>query len=318
MTIRLILLFTISFLTNCEVNQQQKNSKATQDTITQREPMSQTLCSLQDINKNADRSRKVFTDILMSIPGPVELSLFAKEQRVNYQPSLISIAVADLSVHPKKRYEHVWLLGAYFTGVTQAWIYQKPKVAQAYLKAIRQLTRKLGITQYFNYSVFNALLTIPDNDPTFLVKITQTYHNILQGLFDLGSANASISAIFMSLGSYTESLYFLVLNPYSVDSEAFWERLGEQKHMLNGYLILLYFFEDMPKVKPVLAAFDELQAFLEQVKFEYQDNDPQITVEDDLIVLNEQSLVKMTMSNYLKKKLPILIKQLRAQQLAIR
>jgi len=41
-------------------------------------------------------------------------------------------------------------------------------------------------------------------------------------------------------------------------------------------------------------------------------------VEDDLIVLNEQSLVKMTMSNYLKKKLPILIKQLRAQQLAIR
>ena len=308
-------LLMVSFLSSCRNKKYPENSNAISDTITQSEPMSQMMCSLQDMSKEGCRSRKVFIDILMSIPGPIELTLFAKEQQVNYQPNLLNIAVADLSVQAKKRYEQAWLLGAYFTGLTQAWVYQKPKVAQTYLKVIQQLTMKLGLTQDFNYSALNFLSTNPHSSDGFLVKITQAYHNILQSFFDFGDAEFSTSAIFMSLGSFTESLHFLASDSHTSDNKILWERLGEQKQMLEAYLILLYFYEDMPKVKPILTALDKLQALLEQVKVEYQAHDSQITIEDDIIVLIEQSTVKMTMNNYLKNKLPTLIKQLQAQQL---
>ncbi|OJJ16341.1 hypothetical protein BKI52_34175 [marine bacterium AO1-C] len=306
----------MSLLTHCEGRKQQKQTKIAKDTINQVQPISEMLCSLQDIRKEGCRSRAVFTDILMSIPGPTELSLFAKEQHVNNQLDFISIAAKELQYQPKEMYTQAWLLGAHFTRLTQAWVYQKPTIAHIHLKAIKQLVTQLGITQHFNYSELNFLLTTPHKHEAFLMKTTQIYNNILRGCFEFGRTDLSVSAIFMSLGSFTESLYFLIASAPSLDNEALWERLADQKFMLEGYLLLLYFYDDLPNVMPVMMALDKLQALLEQVKKEYNRKDAQITVKGDVLVLNQQSTTKMTMST--KKKLPILIKQLRTQQLTRR
>ena len=147
-------------------------------------------------------SREVLTDIIWSIPGPLELSMFAKNERLNYQPSNIESA---LKAKPGNGFQQAWLMGVYFAGFTQACVYKETKYAKAYLKPMQQLATKLKANEFFNAEEFKSMFGKSRRYEALLDKITQSYEDISNHWIKLNYPDLSI---LMASGSFVESLYF--------------------------------------------------------------------------------------------------------------
>lgn len=256
-------------------------------------------------------SREVLTDIIWSIPGPLELSVFAKNEKLHYQPF---VAKSALRATPKNGFEQAWLMGVYFAGFAQACIYKKSKDARAYLKPMQQLVTKLKADKFFKADEFQALIGKPKRYEALLDKITQSYEGISNHWIKLNYPDLSIV---MASGSFVESLYLLASPKYRIYKQAYWDRLGEQKITLEMHLLLLSFYEHQPEVKKVLLKLNELQKIYDQVKIDFIYQKPKLDFSKDIIEVQGKTLARIQIDKATKQKLLKLINQLRAQLISL-
>ncbi|HAS45384.1 MAG TPA: hypothetical protein DCS93_33175 [Microscillaceae bacterium] len=230
-------------------------------------------------SKHPSLAREVLSDIISSIPNPLEISVFAQQQYREYQKT-------KLPTKAQGYLHQAWLSGVYFARLHQACIYKKEKVAKAHLKAMQRLINKLSAAQYFPADELKVLLKNDKKLNDFLSRINQNYEGLRNHWQTLGYADA---AIMMATGGFIESLYILASSKPNIHKKTFWDRLGGQKVMLEQHLLLLTFYEETPLVKKVIAVLNDLQALFDQVKMDFEYQDPDLSYKDNIILTQDKT-----------------------------
>ncbi|OJJ16340.1 hypothetical protein BKI52_34170 [marine bacterium AO1-C] len=252
-------------------------------------------------SKHPRLSREVLSDIIGSLPNPLEISVFAQQQKIDYQKTKLP-AKANGYLH------QAWLSGVYFVRLHQACVYKKTEMAKAYLKAMQRLATTLSAAQYFPESKLKVLLKKNKKQGEFLSRINQSYEGLSYHWQIMGYADASIM---MATGDFIESLYLLASSVSNVRKQTFWNRLRDQKIMLEQYLLLLSFYEESPEVKKVILALNELQLLFDQVKIDFEYQEPSLNYVNDMILAQDNTKTRIYIEEGTKRKLVNKIKEIR-------
>lgn len=241
-------------------------------------------------------SEEVISDILQSIPSPLEISVLLKESGTKYDQAMLN--------DPKKtkeyntNYEKAINLGIYGTDLGYTNIYEQNQDAIFYLNSIKQLADELSIGQFFDFGTIKRLATNSSNLDSLLYLTTKNFNNINGYLQNQKRSNLSILIL---TGGWLEALHVTCqVAEKNPDNEVLIERIGEQKMIIDNIMLLLSFYSEsnssmaqyMHELKPLADAFAKVQITHTYAEPTFKEVDGMLVVQD-----NSTSEVKISPEN---------------------
>lgn len=241
-------------------------------------------------------SEEVISDILQSIPSPLEISVLLKESGTKYNQAMLN--------DPKKtsvyntNYEKAVNLGIYGTDLGYTNIYEQNQDAIFYLNAIKELADELSIGQFFDFGTIKRLATNSSNLDSLLYLTTKNFNNINSYLQNQRRSNLSILIL---TGGWLEALHVTCkVAEKNPDNLVLIERIGEQKMIMDNIMLLLSFYSEsntsmgqyMNELKPLSDAFAKVQIIHTYAEPTFEEVDGMLVVKD-----NSSSEVKISKEN---------------------
>ena len=241
-------------------------------------------------------SEEVISDILQSIPSPLEISVLLKESGTRYNQAMLN--------DPKKtkdyntNYEKAINLGIYGTDLGYTNIYEQNQDAIFYLNSIKELADELSIGQFFDFGTIKRLATNSSNLDSLLYLTTKNFNSINSYLQNQKRSNLSILIL---TGGWLEALHVTCqVADKNPDNKVLIERIGEQKVIIDNIMLLLSFYSEsnpsmaqyMEELKPLANAFSRVQIIHTYAEPTFKEVNGMLVVQD-----NSTSEVKISPEN---------------------
>lgn len=236
-------------------------------------------------------SKEVLGDIIQSIPSPLEISSLIKGMGVKYDKSILN-STNNLSNY-NTNYKRALNLGIYSTDLGYANIYNQNQDALYYLDAVRETANGLNIGQFFDFSTIKRLATNSSNMDSLLLITTTNFEKINKHLQQQERSNLSILIL---TGGWLEALYLTCEVVQKYPNQAFNERIGEQKVILDQLLLLLSFYNQDPNVKGLISELSLLQKHFEKVEITYTYQESTMKEVDGVLMVVDNSTSKINMT----------------------
>ena len=212
-----------------------------------------------------DQPRKVKVDhdeiikIISSIKSPLdELSVYMSFPSA-FENKLLN-PIENISNY-NSSYKRAINLGIYGTDLIYTNIYNESEATSKYLLSAKKLADELRIHNYYDFDKIHNLLKQDDNLDS-LIKYTLVGFQKMKN--DLIDNNRTKARLYMLIGSWTESLYFLtyfaVLNP----TDKLNQIIKGQSKNINKIISLLRIYENDKQCQMLAASLKELA-----ISFEY-------------------------------------------------
>lgn len=242
-------------------------------------------------------SEEVISDILQSIPSPLEISVLLKESGTQYNRAMLN--------DPKKtkvyntNYEKAINLGIYGTDLGYTNIYEQNQDAIFYLNSIKELADELSIGQFFDFGTIKRLATNSSNLDSLLYLTTSNFNNINSYLQNQKRSNLSILIL---TGGWLEALHVTCkVAEKNPNNKVLLERIGEQKIIMDNIMLLLSFYGEsntsmaqyMEELRPLANAFQKVQIVHTYAEPSFVEVDGMLVVKD-----NSTSEVIMSPENF--------------------
>ncbi len=240
-------------------------------------------------------SREVLSDIVKSIPSPLEISFLIKDLGIRYDRSILN--ASENSANYNTNYKQALNLGIYSTDLGYANIYEQTQDALNYLSAVRDMAEGLKIGQFFDFNTIKDLATKSDNLDSLLLVTSTNLERINDHLQESGRADLTILIL---TGGWLEALYLTCEVAKKQPNELLRNRIGEQKLILDQLLLLLSFYEESPDIKKLIDELNELQNIYENVKITYEFEESTTEEENGILVVKDNTLSKI---NFTEKDL---------------
>ena len=254
-------------------------------------------------------SEEVISDILQSIPSPLEISVLLKESGTQYNRALLN--------DPKKtkdyntNYEKAINLGIYGTDLGYTNIYEKNQDAVFYLNSIKELADELSIGQFFDFGTIKRLATNSSNLDSLLYLTTKNFNNINSYLQNQKRSNLSILIL---TGGWLEALHVTCkVAEQNPGNKVLVERIGEQKVIMDNIMLLLSFYSEsnssmaqyMNELKPLADAFAKVQIVSTYAEPTFQEVDGMLVVKDNStseVIITPENLQEIASQTQLIRK----------------
>ncbi len=240
-------------------------------------------------------SREVLSDIVKSIPSPLEISFLIKDLGIRYDRSILNSA--DNSANYNTSYKQALNLGIYSTDLGYANIYEQTQDALYYLGSVREMAEGLKIGQFFDFNTIKDLATKSDNLDSLLLVTNTNLERINDHLQENGRADLTILIL---TGGWLEALYLTCEVAKKQPNELLRNRIGEQKLILDQLLLLLSFYEESPDIKTLISELNELQKIYDNVKITYEYEESTTEEENGMLIVRDNTLSKI---NFTEKDL---------------
>lgn len=231
--------------------------------------------------------------MISSIPNPIIMSELLKEAGVVYSKDLLN---PESNVdHYNTNFKKALNLGVYGTDLVHMNMYDRTMTTVSYLQNVKDLADDLRIGQFFDYETLNRLSESSRNVDSVLYITNHGFDNMSRYLIEQGRSNI---AVLISYGTWIESLYIATNNINNIpeNNDEVYQRIGEQKIVLDNMLLLLeiYHRED-PEFEELYRDLVNLKKEFDEVKISYIYEEP-ITKEVDgsiVVIDNSRSEVKI-------------------------
>lgn len=200
------------------------------------------------------------TDLINSIPSPVELSALIKAQDISYKRTLLN--------DPNKvnnyttSYDRALNLGVYAADLGYASLYGRNVDALDYLGAIKQLANDLSIGQFLDEETIRDAANASDVDQ-LLLSSTQSLEKVNKQLQRDGRQHLSL--LFVA-GSWLEGLHLATSTYKEAGNDELKERIGEQKLALQQIMKAMEVYRDKPGYAGLIRDFTQLARAYDNVK----------------------------------------------------
>lgn len=247
-----------------------------------------------EVLEKPEYSGGMITEIISSVPNPLEMSSLLRKSGVVYNDKLLN------PVENIKNYDSpiskALNLGIYGTDFIHMNIYNQSSASLPYLKKIQQLVKDLGVEDELSFKKLEKLVQSNKNVDSILFLINTSYDRINMNF--IKNDNSSL-AVLMAYGTWIESLY-LASNIHKVSNvEEVHNRIGEQKNVLDNLYLLLSLFNNQKEFRELAIDLQLLRTEYDKVSITYQYRPPTTKeINGNLVVIdNSSSQINITDEN---------------------
>jgi hypothetical protein len=235
---------------------------------------------------------------VFSIPSPLQLSLLIQETGAVYDQGILhDIASTKNYLDETKMALN---MGVYGADLGYTAIYKQNTDAIGYMKAVKQLSDKLGISEAFDNTVIEQIESDLNNGnkDALLKTISNSYRKTDAYLKE--NKRQHVGALVLA-GGWIESVYFTTrINEVEKNGDVR-ARIGEQRKGLDNILNILVKYYRKPGVDVIYNELEELYTiFDDEVKISYTYQKPEVDVENRHTVIKSETHVDFTPETYKK------------------
>ncbi len=237
-------------------------------------------------------SKEVLSDIVKSIPSPLEISFLIKDLGIKYDRSILNST--NNKENYNTSYKQALNLGIYSTDLGYANIYEQTQDALYYLSSVRDMADGLNIGQFFDFNTIKDLATSSNNLDSLLLVTNTNLERINDHLQESGRPDLTILIL---TGGWLEALYLTCEVAKKRPNELLNNRIGEQKIILEQLLLLLSFYEDNEKIKKLIEDLNELRTIYDNVKIVYEYKESATKEENGILVVEDNTSSKINFTS---------------------
>jgi hypothetical protein len=217
------------------------------------------------INQDDD----VVSNLLQSIPSPLELSQLIKDVGTDYNSSFLN-ATTNVNNY-NTSYRQALNLGVYSTDLGYCNLYSKNQDILNYLSSVKDLANDLGIGAYFDAETIKKLA----NDRNNLEALLNTTQQNLEKInTHLREEKREYQSILLLTGGWVEAVYLAtqvhkqtVAKGNAKDkADRLKEKIGEQKLALDQIVLILEIYKSKPNFEGLYNQLKELQKVYNKVQ----------------------------------------------------
>ncbi len=242
-------------------------------------------------------SKDLVSEVIKSIPSPVEMSTLIKEVEKDYSSSWLN-PTTNISRY-NSNYKKAVNIGIYGTDLGYINIYNEKQDAILYLNTMTQLAEELRIGHFFDYKTIKRLATNSTNLDSMLYITTSSYDKMNTYLQDQNRGNLSMM---MLTGGWLEALYIATEVGLKNKSPDLIEKIGEQKVVLAQIMILLKFYNSDPQVAKLLEKLVKLNVIYDGISIIIVYKEPTVEMINGIPMVTDNSTteVKITEDDIIK------------------
>jgi hypothetical protein len=267
-------------------------------------------------------SEDIISDILQSIPSPLEISQLIKEVSTEYN-------VSNLNQHSSVNnyntsYRQALNLGVYSTDLGYCNLYNKNQDILNYLNSVKKLANDLGIGQYFDYETIKRLANSKDNIDSLLNMTQKNFERINTHLRE---EKREYQSILILSGGWVEAVYLTTLVHKQTKEQLakgganagkaqeklnkLKEKIGEQKLTLEQVLLVLDIFKTKPNFGGLITDLKELQKIYARVEIVTKQLPPKLIQQGDELIVQDVNESKVNISDQDLEAISSLVQSIR-------
>jgi hypothetical protein len=254
----------------------------------------------------AEMRPEVITDIIQSIPSPLEVSYLIKEIGTSYHRDALNNP--DFVDQYTNNYKMALNLGIYSTDLGYANIYDKNQDALNYLNAVKKLADGLRIGEFFDYSTIRKLMQNNGNLDSLLQQTTSNFEKINN---ELNRQKREYLSILILTGGWLEANYLTTLVYKESENEKLKEKIGEQKIVLDKILQVLKVYRSKQNFSGFIADMEELKRAYDNVTINIKVGQPKMELIGNEIVMTDTNETVVTITDQDVKKIASLVQSIR-------
>jgi hypothetical protein len=229
-------------------------------------------------------SSDLINEIIKSIPSPVEMSTLIREVEPKYNASFLN--AAGMEGNYTTNFQKAVNIGIYGTDLGYINMYNQKTDAIKYLTSMTNLANDMKIGQFFDFQMIRRLATNSNNLDSLLYITTSNYDKMNTYLQEQNRGNLSL---LMLTGGWIEALYIASSVAEKNDSPRLYEKVGEQKIVLDQLKILLDFYKSDPQVAQLSTKLNDLKVVYDSVKIAYEYHPPTIEIVNGVKMVTDNS-----------------------------
>ena len=259
---------------------------------------------------NIDISNENISNIINSIPSPLEISFIIHDAGIDYDKSLLN-SEDNVSNYTSNN-EKALNLGVYGTDLGYTDIYEQNQHGLLYLSAIKELADDLGIGQFFDFQLIRDLTENSKNLDSLLL-VTNDNFNRINAHFQ--EQNRSSLSTMLLLGGWVESLHLTCqVTIRHMESEELKERIGEQKIIMENMMLLLDAYSEQDQFfKDLSMKMADLQKAFEEVEIIYTYEESTSKIVDGVLIIQDNSSSTVNITSEKVQEIADLTSQLRKE-----
>ena len=244
---KLYLIFALFFLLGCTDSKQPKRIETNSE--------------VEADNGVQTISHEIISDILQSIPSPLEISLLI--QKIAFEYDNTHLSTPSFVTNYNTSFRQALNLGIYSTDLGYANLYNKNQDVLDFLKSVKKLADDLNIGQFFDYHTIKKIAQTSNNLDSLLQMTQQNFEAINRHLQEQQRENLSILIL---TGGWVEAVYLSTLVYENTKNEQLREKIAEQKIALDQILLVLDVYRTKPNFGDLINDLKELQKIYARVK----------------------------------------------------
>lgn len=242
------------------------------------------LKSLESAEEKTGIDEDVINAILDQIPSPLEISVLLKESGSKYNGTLLNQS-ENLPKY-NNNYKKALNLGVYGTDLGYTNIYGQNQDGIKYISSIKSLADELNIGQFFDVETIGRLATNSKNLDSLLLITTLNFNHINHYLQSQKRDNLSVLLL---TGGWLEAMQITCQVAAKKPSKELFEKIGEQKIILEQILLLFSFYKDDANMAGLLKDLELLKAAYEKVSINYTYKESSMEIVNGVAVIKDNS-----------------------------
>ena len=237
-------------------------------------------------------SDQAIGDIIRSIPSPIEISMLIKESGGEYNAQMLNPTsnMANYNTNFKRALN----LGIYGTDLGYINIYSKSKDALVYLEAIKSMADALSIGQFYDFETIRRLATNSNNVDSLLFITTSNFEKINEYLH---KEKRSDQSVLLLTGGWLEAVYISCSVAEKTKNKELYEKIGEQKIVLDQLLLLLSNFSKDENIHQLNLQLMELHKIYSKIEITYTYKESSMKEVNGVLVIEDESESKVNITD---------------------
>jgi len=242
------------------------------------------LKSLDSTEQKIGIDEDVINAILDQIPSPLEISVLLKESGSKFSGSLLN--QPDNLPKYNNNFKKALNLGIYGTDLGYTNIYGQNQEGIKYIATIKSLADDLNIGQFFDVETIGRLASNSKNLDSLLMITTLNFNHINHYLQTQGRDNLSVLLL---TGGWLEAMQITCQVAVKRPSKELYEKIGEQKIILEQILLLFSFYQDDTNMAELLKELELLKSAYEKITINYTYKESSMEIVNGVAVIKDNS-----------------------------
>ena len=237
-------------------------------------------------------SADVMEGIISNVSSIVEMSALIKDLGVPYSNRYLA-TTAHMDNY-NTNFRRAFMLGVFGADLGYLNMYNRTTAVLDYITSIRRLADGLAVGQFFDFSTLRRLASSQSNLDSLMYISVQSFNRMDTYLREERRAHLSTA---MVAGVWVEGLYLLTQVAKTHPGEEIFERIGEQKIILNDLIIILRNYERVhPEFAQLTTELSSVKELFDEVSISYTLGEPEAIERDGMLMIiqHERSIVNIS------------------------